>query len=406
MQDTDQGTPADNGDDNTPAPPRAAPKSPRDAIQPDNVPEPPVRSRHVRNPVVVFINFLLSLTVLTMAVFGGLVYWGKIEFDRPGLLAQDRTIIIPAGASLSAISRVLERQGVIERPWIFEGGVQISKNAARLQAGEYLFPAGISMRESMELMVQGKAVYHSVTIPEGWTSAQIVERVNADPILVGELPVVPAEGALLPETYNFTRGMTRAEMIAKMRQAQKTALKEVWERRDENLPVKTPQELVILASVVEKETGRADERPRVAGVFINRLQNGWKLESDPTILYGLYGGKAWQRSRTILRSEKNAPNRYNTYQIKGLPPGPIANPGRKAMEAVANPSRTKDYFFVADGTGGHAFAETLDQHNLNVKRWREIEREQREKARKKAEEEARAAAEKKPGAASGANAGQ
>ncbi len=392
MQDTDQGAKASN-DDDAATPPRAAPKSPREAIQPENVPGPPARSRHVRNPVVVFINFLLTLTVLSMVALGGLMYWGKLEFDREGPLAQDRTIIIPSGASLSAISRVLERQGVIARPWIFEGGVNAYKMASRLQAGEYLFPAHISMREAMQMMVQGKAVYHSVTIPEGWTSAQVVERVNEDPILIGELSEIPPEGSLLPETYNFTRGMTRADMIEKMRKAQEVALREVWERRDDNLPVKTPEELVILASIVEKETGKADERPRVAGVFVNRLQSGWKLESDPTILYGLHGGKAWQRSRTILRSEKNAPNRYNTYQIQGLPPGPIANPGRKAMEAVANPSRTKDFFFVADGTGGHVFAETLDQHNRNVQRWREVERENREKAAKKAAEEEAAAGE-------------
>lgn len=394
MQDTDD---KDNGrmaGEDALAILRANPKSPREAIQPDKVPEPPARSRHVRNPVVVFINFLLTLTVLGMLVFGGAVYWGKIEFDRAGPLAQDRTIIVPPGASLDSIATVLQRQGVLERPWIFKGGVQIYKKAARLQAGEYLFPANISMREAMDMMVSGKAVFHTVTVPEGWTSAQIVERINDDPILIGELREVPEEGALLPETYRFTRGMTREEMIAKMSKAQEAALAEVWERRDRDLPVTTPEELVILASIVEKETGKADERPRVAGVFVNRLRDNWKLESDPTILYGLYGGKAWQRSRTILRSEKNAPNRYNTYQIKGLPPGPIANPGRKAMEAVANPSRTKDYFFVADGTGGHIFAETLKQHQNNVIRWREIEREQRELREKKAKEEADDAAAK------------
>lgn len=380
MQDTDQDTNANGGGDDD-APRRANPKSPREAIQPESVPEPPARSRHVRNPIVVFVNFLLTLTVLAMAVFGGLIYWGKQEFDRPGPLTQDRTIIIAPGASLDAIATLLKRHGVIERGWIFNGGVQAYKMASKLQAGEYLFPAGISMREAMEMMVEGRAVFHTVTIPEGWTSAQIVERLNEDPVLIGEIRDVPPEGSLLPETYRFTRGMTRAGMVEKMRLAQEKALADVWARRDADLPVKTPEELVILASIVEKETGKADERPRVAGVFVNRLNKGWKLESDPTILYGLHGGSAWQRSRTILRSEKNAPNRYNTYQIQGLPPGPIANPGRKAMEAVANPSRTNDFFFVADGTGGHVFAETLDEHQRNVQRWREIEREAREKAK-------------------------
>lgn len=386
MQNPDEDDIATKAANDAQAPARAAPKSPREAIQPESVPEPPSRSRHVRNPVVVFINFLLTLTVLSMVAIGGGIYWGKIEFDREGPLAKDRTIIVPGGASLDAIATVLQRQGVLERPWIFKGGVQAFKSAHKLQAGEYLFPARISMHDAMQMMVEGRAIFHTVTIPEGWTSAQIVERVNEDPILIGELGEVPAEGALLPETYRFNRGMSRADMIEKMRRAQDKALQDIWAKRDADLPVKTPEELVILASIVEKETGKADERPRVAGVFVNRLNNNWKLESDPTILYGLYGGKAWQRSRTILRSEKNAPNRYNTYQIKGLPPGPIANPGRKAMEAVANPSHTRDFFFVADGTGGHIFAETLAQHQNNVKRWREIEKEMREKARLKQEQ--------------------
>ncbi|WP_107990058.1 endolytic transglycosylase MltG [Breoghania corrubedonensis] len=359
---------------------RPAPKSPREAIQPERLPEPPARSRRARNPFVVFLNFALTFAVLVVLAIGGTLYWGKGEFDAKGPLTQETTIIVAPGSGLESIAHTLDRSGVIGQAWIFMGGVQLYKNAGKLKAGEYLFPAGVSMRNVMDMLVAGKAILHSITIPEGWTSAQIVERVKDDPVLTGELSEVPEEGSLLPETYKFTRGTTRQEIIERMRRAQEKALAEIWERRSEGLPIKSPRELVILASIVEKETGRADERPRVAGVFVNRLKQGWRLDSDPTILYGLHGGEAWQRSRTILKSEKDAPNRYNTYQIRGLPPGPIANPGRKAMEAVANPSRTKEMFFVADGTGGHLFAETLQEHQRNVRRWREAEKARRDAA--------------------------
>ncbi len=385
---------AQYGSEVSETPMRLAPKSPREAIQPERVPEPPPRSRHARNPVVVFLNFMLTFAVLCAMGIGGLLYWGKVTFDSAGPLREETAVVVSPGSGLETISNLLARNDVIEQSWVFMGGVQLYKNASKLKAGEYLFPAGISMNGVMNMLVEGKAIQHAITIPEGWTSAQIVARIKEDPVLMGELDEVPAEGALLPETYAFTRGTTRKEMIERMRVAQEKALADIWERRSEGLPVKTPEELVTLASIVEKETGKADERPRVAGVFVNRLNKNWRLESDPTILYGLYGGDAWTRARTIRVSEKEAPNRYNTYQIRGLPPGPIANPGRKAMEAVANPSRTNDMFFVADGTGGHLFAETLQQHNRNVTRWRDVERNRREAAAeaKKASEEAEAAA--------------
>jgi UPF0755 protein len=197
--------------------------------------------------------------------------------------------------------------------------------------------------------------------------------------LTGTITDIPAEGTLLPETYKFSRGDTAEQVIKRMQQAHNKAVEEIWSRRVNDLPIKTPQQMVVLASIVEKETGRADERTQVAGVFINRLNKNMRLQSDPTILYGLYKGAAWEQYRSILRSELDAPNNaYNTYQINGLPPGPIANPGRAALEAVANPSRTNDLFFVADGTGGHVFAETLEEHNRNVARWRKVEQERRE----------------------------
>lgn len=365
---------------------RPNPRSPREAIQPEPAPPPPGRSRHVRNPFVMVLNLLMTILVVGIIIGGALLYWGKLQFDGDGPLQQDRTLIIAQGATLDSITGVLERQGVIADGWVFSLGVQIYKNAGKLQAGEYLFKAKSSMREVMDTLVQGKAILHTVTIPEGLSSEQIIARLNANKVLVGDLSEIPEEGSLLPETFKFTRGTTRLQMVARMRKAHETALAEIWNRRSEDLPVKTPRELVVLASIVEKETGKADERTRVAGVFVNRLNRGMRLESDPTILYGLYGGSAWERPRTIYQSELKKPNAYNTYQIDGLPPGPIANPGRDALEAVANPSRTNDIFFVADGTGGHIFAETLDDHNKNVQRWREIEKKRREEAQKKTTE--------------------
>ncbi|WP_417768799.1 endolytic transglycosylase MltG [Stappia sp.] len=359
---------------------RPNPKSPREAIQPEPAPQPPARSRHVRNPFVIVINAILSIAVLTVIAVGGLLYWGKAEFEAPGPLTAEKTVIISSGSGLQAIADTLENQGVIENAYVFLAGVRAYKNAGKLKAGEYAFAAGSSMHEIMQDLVGGKAVYHTVTVPEGWTSAQVIARVREHPVLTGTIDEIPPEGALLPETYTFTRGTTRAQIVQQMRDAQAKAVAEIWERRTDGLPVETPEEMVILASIVEKETARADERTRVAGVFVNRLNKGMRLQSDPTIVYGLFGGEAWSQDRSaITRSQLDARNPYNTYQIDRLPPGPIGNPGRAAMEAVANPSRTKDLYFVADGTGGHVFAETYEQHQRNVARWRQIERERRER---------------------------
>ena len=383
---------SDGSDDQPDAGIRPNPRSPREAIQPEPAPPPPGRSRHVRNPIVLLLNLMMTILVVGIIIGGGLLYWGKAQFDTVGPLEQDRTIIISQGATLDSITGILERQGVVSDGWVFSSGVQIYKNAGKLQAGEYLFKAHSSMREVMDTLVQGKAILHGITIPEGLTSEQIVARINKHEILIGELSELPPEGALLPDTYKFNRGTTRLQLLQRMQKAQEKALADIWNRRTDGLPVKSPEELVILASIVEKETGKADERTRVAGVFVNRLNRGMRLQSDPTILYGLYGGSAWERARTIYQSELKKPNSYNTYQIDGLPPGPIANPGRDAMEAVANPSRTNDIFFVADGTGGHVFAETLEDHNRNVARWREIEKKRREEAEKaKAQEAAKPA---------------
>jgi UPF0755 protein len=214
-----------------------------------------------------------------------------------------------------------------------------------------------------------------------------MKRVAENETLEGEMPEeIPAEGSIMPDTYPFQRGTTRIELIEQMRRQQSRFLAEIWERRIDGLPLASPEEMVILASIVEKETGKADERPRVASVFINRLNKGMRLQSDPTIIYGIFGGEGKPSDRPIYKSDIQGKTAYNTYQIDGLPPTPIGNPGRASLEAVANPSRTDDLFFVADGTGGHVFAKTLAEHEANVKRWRAIEKRMKEEAAKAAEE--------------------
>jgi len=257
--------------------------------------------------------------------------------------------------------------------WVFIGSVFALKASSELKPGEYLFPKNASLRAVIGTLVEGKVVQHSVTIPEGLTSEQIVARLTDNDIFAGTVREIPREGTLLPETYKFPRGTTREQVIARMQQAQKRVVTEVWEHRNPDVPVKSPEQLVTLASIVEKETGRADERSRVAAVFVNRLRQKIKLQSDPTIIYGLVGGKG-TLGRPIKRSEIQQPSPYNTYVVDGLPPGPIANPGRASLEAAANPARTRDLFFVADGTGGHTFTETYDQHQKNVAKLRAMEK--------------------------------
>ncbi|SDQ95141.1 endolytic transglycosylase MltG [Pseudovibrio sp. Tun.PSC04-5.I4] len=362
----------------------SAPRSPSRAIQPETAPPPPPRSRHARNPVVITINFLLSMAVLGIIIAGAALYWGKGQFDAEGPLSEEKNFIVASGMSLPQIAGKLEDEGVISNSLVFEAGTRLFKNETKVKAGEYAFPARISMKSVMDDLVSGRAVYHSVTFPEGWSSAQIIKRLNANEILTGEISSIPAEGSLLPETYTFTRGTTRTRIIEQMQKAMTQSIARIWEKRSQGLPIDSPEDLVVLASIVEKETSKLDEHSRVASVFVNRLRKGMPLQSDPTILYGLFGGDAWTTDRSaITRSMLKAKNPYNTYQIKALPPGPIGNPSVAALEAVANPARTKDLYFVADGTGGHAFATSYKQHQRNVANWRKIEKELR--AKRKAE---------------------
>ena len=372
------------------------PKSARQAIEPETPPPPPTRSKAVRHPIVVFMNFLITVVLLAVIGIGGLLYYGKQTFIEKGPLTQEKTILVSGGTGLGTIAEILERQNVISDQTIFNYGVQIYRQDTKLKAGEYLFSPGVSMMQVMQILTSGKSILHSVTVPEGYTSYQIHQVLMDNDILTGPLDEIPAEGTLLPETYKFARGTTRKEMVKRMADAHNRAVAEIWARRAADLPLKTPEELVTLASIVEKETGKASERTRVAGVFINRLNQGIKLQSDPTVIYGIFGGKGKPKDRPIFRSDLNKKTDYNTYQIPGLTPGPIANPGRASLEAVANPSRTKDLFFVADGTGGHVFSETLKQHNENVRRWREIEKQRIEAAKDKGAEASDGGAEEKP----------
>ncbi|SFO28063.1 UPF0755 protein [Cohaesibacter marisflavi] len=359
------------------------PKSARQAIEPETPPPPPTRSKAVRHPIVVFMNFVITVVLLAVIGIGGVLYYGKQTFIEEGPLKQEKTILVSGGTGLGTIAEILERQNVISDQTIFNYGVQIYRQDTKLKAGEYLFSPGVSMMQVMQILTSGKSILHSVTVPEGYTSYQIHQVLMDNDILMGPLDEIPAEGTLLPETYKFARGTTRKEMVKRMADAHDRAVAEIWDRRAADLPLKTPEELVTLASIVEKETGKASERTRVAGVFINRLNQGIRLQSDPTVIYGIFGGKGKPKDRPIFRSDLDKKTDYNTYQIPGLTPGPIANPGRASLEAVANPSRTKELFFVADGTGGHVFSETLKQHNDNVRRWREIEKQRIEAAKQK-----------------------
>jgi UPF0755 protein len=350
--------------------PPISPRSPRAALEPEQVPPPPKRSERARNPFVVIGNAIITILIVLMIGAGTAYYYGRQMLETAGPLQEDKIVNIPQRAGKRDIADALQREGVINvNPWLFIGGVFALKASSDLKPGEYSFQKRASLRDVIATIVEGKVVQHSVTIPEGLTSEQIVTRLSDNDLFSGTLREMPREGTLLPETYKFPRGTTREQVIQRMQQAQRRVLAEIWERRNPDIPVKSPEALITLASIVEKETGRADERSRVAAVFTNRLRQKMKLQSDPTIIYGLVGGKG-TLGRPIKRSEITQPSPYNTYVVEGLPPGPIANPGRASLEATANPARTRDLFFVADGTGGHSFTETYDQHLKNVAKLR------------------------------------
>ncbi|NJM35849.1 MAG: endolytic transglycosylase MltG [Rhodomicrobium sp.] len=356
------------------------PRSPLEALEPDHAPRPPVeRTGWRQRPIVRIMNNIVTLLFVGVIGLALLFYYVRTQFDQPGPLEYSTVVAIPKGEGVREIASRLEREGIISDQRIFVAAVVLYFQAqSKLKAGEYAVKRGASMREVLDTLVEGKAILYSVSVPEGLTSYQIVERLNATPELRGRIDLIPPEGSLMPDTYRFARGTERQELIARMQTAQRKFLDTIWPKRISGLPIRTKEEAIILASIVEKETGKVDERARVAAVFANRLQKNMRLQSDPTIIYGLSGGKG-TLGRPILKSEIEQMTPYNTYTMKGLPPTPIANPGRAALEAVLRPAKTSDLFFVADGTGGHAFSETYDDHKKHVAQWRIIEKEIREK---------------------------
>ncbi|MEM6626239.1 MAG: endolytic transglycosylase MltG [Pseudomonadota bacterium] len=318
--------------------------------------------------------FIIAAFLVGAAALGG-AYYAQQQYMAAGPSTADgeaRNVVVPAGASVRRMADTLAEAGAIEDPFRFRLAARVLDVETDLKAGEYAVPSGASLKEILEILREGKAVLYPITIPEGLTSAMIMRRLEASEVLTGDLPeVTPAEGVLLPDTYLVPRGETREAMVSRMIRAKQEVVEELWASRQPGLPIDTPEDAVILASIVEKETGMAEERPRVAAVFVNRLRRPMRLESDPTIIYGISQGEPLGRG--LRRSEIDRKTPYNTYQIDGLPPTPICNPGRDAIAAVLDPPQTNDLFFVADGTGGHAFATTYAEHRRNVANWRKIE---------------------------------
>ncbi len=322
--------------------------------------------------VLIFGFGLLALAIIAASAGG---YFAYRETTRSGPLEQETILLFESGASVSRIANQLNEAGALRHPELFVAAVRMRGAQSDLKAGEYLIPADASVMEIIDILIEGKSILHYFTAPEGLTTAHILKLIVSAEMLEGDVTLTPSEGELLPETYGYSRGETRDQLIRRMAKAQEGVVDELWDGRALELPFSTKQEAIILASIVEKETSKADERPRIAAVFVNRLKKGMRLESDPTIIYGLTGGEPLGRGLRV--SELKKETAYNTYLINGLPPTPIANPGRGAIEAVLNPAQTDDLFFVADGSGGHAFATTLRAHEENVARWRRVERQRK-----------------------------
>lgn len=315
-------------------------------------------------------GLLLGLLIAGVA---GAKWWDR-EILRPGPLPASHTVLLPRGAGLSEIAERLEEARVVADRRIFQLATWTLGQSRNLKAGEYAVPAHASLRDVVQLLSSGRVVVRKVTIPEGLTVRQTLATLADAEGMEGTVAAETIrEGELMPATYNYVWGDERGRMIVRMRAAMSELVERLWRERAPGLPLATPAEAVTLASIVEKETGRADERGRIAGVFFNRLKAGMKLQSDPTVIYAVAEGR--DLGRTLTRADLRQPHPYNTYVIEGLPPGPIANPGKAALEAVMKPAETDALYFVADGNGGHAFARTLDEHNRNVARWRRLMRE-------------------------------
>lgn len=314
---------------------------------------------------------IFALIALAMAGTAGAWAWLSWQSAQPGPLQEETVVLVPRGLGVTSISELLESEGVIENRWIFTIWSRLSDDGRSLKAGEYRFSERATEREVLSALREGRTVRHIVTVAEGRTSREITDQLKQDDRLSGEIDVVPAEGILLPESYSITRGDARQAVLDRMTAAMAATLEELWEERADDLPFDTAEEAVTLASVIEKETGVAGERGLVASVFVNRLRRGMPLQSDPTVIYALTEGEG-PLGRQLFRSDWEVDHPYNTYQNNGLPPGPIANPGIDSIRAALDPDESDYIYFVADGTGGHAFAQTLEEHNRNVARWRQI----------------------------------
>ncbi|MGZ3272630.1 MAG: endolytic transglycosylase MltG [Caulobacteraceae bacterium] len=312
---------------------------------------------------------LLALVVLLAA--GGLAWTVFGPGPAPKEGGTETTVILKRGSSLPQIAETLADSGVIRLPFTFGVLAKLTGGGQRLRAGEYAVPARASAFDVLRMIRAGRIVRHLVTVPEGLSSAQVADLLNGNPVLAGEAPVAP-EGSIMPQTYDVERGQDRAEVVRQMRAAQEKLVEQLWAERAPGLPYRTPQQAIAMASIVEKETAVPAERAHVAGVYLNRLEKGMRLESDPTIIYGITKGRPLGRSLT--HADVTDPTPWNTYAVAGLPPTPIANPGRASIEAALHPIQTRDLYFVADGSGGHVFAETFEAHTKNVARWRTIAR--------------------------------
>jgi len=317
------------------------------------------------------LNLLLGLVLFGVIVAGGTAMWGYFVFTGPGPLPGPVNLVVPAGAGLRPIAAQLETAGVIRNPFVFIVAARLRNLHGSLKAGEYAFDVSVSQEAVLDKLVRHDTVVRRITIPEGLTSVEILTLLEETDGLDGVIESLPDEGALLPETYHFAYGDARADILVRMESEMSQALDELWRVRMEGLPFSSKEEALTLAAIVEKETSVPEERPRIAAVFINRLQRKMRLQSDSTVVYALTGGLC-PLGRDLTRLDLKTDHPYNTYEYPGLPPGPISNPGRASIEAVLNPLITDELYFVADGTGGHAFAKSLQEHNRNVARWRRL----------------------------------
>ena len=317
------------------------------------------------------IRVLMGLLGVLVLLAGGAAVYGTRIYDTPGPLPGARAVVVPRGG-LEQVASALAAEGVVDSALTLRLAALVTRGEGALRAGELEFPAGASLRQVLGVMRTARAVQHRLTVPEGLTAAQVAALLERAPALEGPV-VLPAEGRMLPDTYLYDRGTTRAAVVERGVRAMDKALAAAWEARAKDLPLTTPDQALTLASIVERETGKAEERPHVAAVFLNRLQRGMKLQSDPTVVYGASGGLG-VLDHGITRAELDRDDPYNTYRVAGLPPGPIAMPGAASLRAVTQPVQSDDLFFVADGTGGHVFARTNEEHLRNVAKWREIER--------------------------------